>query len=478
MEKYPMFKFIKDNKILAISITVFLSIKLLQIFSYNGVFWDESVYIGIGKYIFSNGEIGLYEPIRPLALPLITGLLWKFGLDVIIASKIIMLLFSSGALIMVYKITKNIFDKRTANLSVLLLAFTPLFFSYSSTILTEIPSLFFALAALYFIMKNKFVLSGIFASLSFLTKFPNLILIAVLFFYMLIYRRRLSDYVKFGLSFLILIMPYFVANYFLTGSFFRPLLLASKHGANVAYAVKPALLSLFYYIIMPIKDNILFLFVFLGLFFYFKNGLYKDKNKNLLTIFTLIYFLYFTYIPNKQLRFFLLFIPMFPIFASYGIINSFNFIRKIKISYFRIISIAIISAFLLFSSLFIPYKDYKSLSEHKFDSGKAEYYDFFNSYDADAILTTDPVPAAYADKKFIPFYFFIYDENNATYVYEKEKDDADAAIFVPRSFACELFNDERCNAMVEDLRGKLDNGGELIYNLTYYSDEHLIYSLK
>ena len=32
--------------------------------------WDESVYVGIGKYFASGGAVGLYEPIRPPGLPL------------------------------------------------------------------------------------------------------------------------------------------------------------------------------------------------------------------------------------------------------------------------------------------------------------------------------------------------------------------------------------------------------------------------
>ena len=57
--------------------TLFLIFKLSLLFTYHDTRWDESVYMGMGKYIYSNGQIGLWEDIRPIVLPLILGLFWK-----------------------------------------------------------------------------------------------------------------------------------------------------------------------------------------------------------------------------------------------------------------------------------------------------------------------------------------------------------------------------------------------------------------
>ena len=38
------------------------------------ILWDEAVYIGIGKYIMTNGAFGIYESFRPIPLAIILGI--------------------------------------------------------------------------------------------------------------------------------------------------------------------------------------------------------------------------------------------------------------------------------------------------------------------------------------------------------------------------------------------------------------------
>ena len=146
---------------LLIIIALFFISNLIIIFFQKNVWWDAAVYVGMGKYIFSLGNAGLWEASRPIIWPLILGFFWKLNLDVILFGKIISLIFSVGVLLMTYLIAKVIFDKKIALLSTLLLAFTSTFFFFSKLMLSGIVSTFFILVAIYFFIKKRYFLFGI-----------------------------------------------------------------------------------------------------------------------------------------------------------------------------------------------------------------------------------------------------------------------------------------------------------------------------
>ena len=80
---------LKDHILLGLIILLFLYIYFLHLDTNADLWWDSSVYIGMGKYIYSSGELGLYEASRPLIWPLILGFFWKLGLDVIFFGKLL-----------------------------------------------------------------------------------------------------------------------------------------------------------------------------------------------------------------------------------------------------------------------------------------------------------------------------------------------------------------------------------------------------
>jgi len=85
---------VKTEKILIIIILIFAFLSSISLFNYRLIWWDEAVYIGIGKYLYSNGTIGLFEQIRPLLLPVLLGAFWYIGLDPLISGRIMILLVS------------------------------------------------------------------------------------------------------------------------------------------------------------------------------------------------------------------------------------------------------------------------------------------------------------------------------------------------------------------------------------------------
>ena len=221
--------FVKDHASVISLIALFVLIKIFFLLEFHEFFWDESVYIGIGKYIFSFGNIGIWESIRPPMLPIMLGAIWKSGIDVSAASEILIVLFSLGVLFLTYLISAEIFNRNVGFVSAFLLAFTPVFFKFSSLVMTGIPSAFFALLAIYLYLKNKSLfLVGLSACLSFLTRYPQGLIIfslAILIIVSHIKQFKLpckKDFTvlsikltNFASGILLLITPFAIFNYFM-----------------------------------------------------------------------------------------------------------------------------------------------------------------------------------------------------------------------------------------------------------------------
>src|SRR3989338_1546051 len=89
-------------------------VRVIYLFLNYPLWWDSHVYIGMGKYIFSGGQLGIWEVFRPILYPLLLGLFWKFGFNPIIFGKIMDLLLSLICIYLVYKIAKEVFNEKVA----------------------------------------------------------------------------------------------------------------------------------------------------------------------------------------------------------------------------------------------------------------------------------------------------------------------------------------------------------------------------
>ncbi|MGV8086296.1 MAG: ArnT family glycosyltransferase [Candidatus Woesearchaeota archaeon] len=177
---------IKNNPfIFALIILCVIFILLKLTFLDHATVWDESVYLGMGKYLYSQGELGLWEMIRPLGLPIVTGLFWKVGFDQLIASRIFALLISLGIIIFTFLIAKELFGKKSAILSAIILAFTPIFFYYSEYVLTDHISTLLLLISIYLFIREKFVLGSVFGGIAFLFKFTSILYFGVIILFIL-----------------------------------------------------------------------------------------------------------------------------------------------------------------------------------------------------------------------------------------------------------------------------------------------------
>jgi len=332
-----MNKRFKDNIGLILIIILFLFVFFLYLNPNADLWWDSSVYIGMGKYIYSFGEIGLYEDSRPLIWPLILGFFWKVGLDVILFGKLLVLLFGVGIIILTYLVAYDLFDKKIALLSSLLLAFSSTFFLFNSILFTGIASTFFSMLGIYLFIKGRYYLSGLLFGISFMTRFFQILVIipVYLFFIYLIYKKKIT-FKKFLISnlfFLTPIIPYLILNFILYNDPLQPFLLQAWMTKFTGWVYDQP--SNFYFLNL-VKDNILILFSILGMIFIFK----KEKlNKFIVPFVFLLTFISFNFAQHKELRLLLPILPFLYILTSYGIIKFTDLFRKYSNVIFLIILI-------------------------------------------------------------------------------------------------------------------------------------------
>ena len=120
-------------------------LRLLYLALNYPLWWDSHVYLSMGKFLFSNGKMGMWEPFRPLVHPLLLGAIWKSGLNTIIIGKVLDLIFSLASVFLVYRITEKIYSPRAAIIAGMAFATAPLFFQFSGLILSEPLAILFGL---------------------------------------------------------------------------------------------------------------------------------------------------------------------------------------------------------------------------------------------------------------------------------------------------------------------------------------------
>ncbi|MEK6891700.1 MAG: glycosyltransferase family 39 protein [Nanoarchaeota archaeon] len=402
---------LKDNLGIVIIITLFLILNF-AIINFNNPEWDSAVYVGMGKYLFSHGQAGLWEPIRPLTLPIILGFFWKIGLNSLIAGEIFILLISIGVIILTYILSNKLFDKNTAIAASILVSFSTLMLKTSHQILVEILAVFFLLLGFYFYLEKKNLVSGILFGLAFLTKFPAVLFLIAIFgvdsFYLFFYKDNFSKYFKkffyIGFGFILIISPYFLFNYFSYNDALFPLksaqyVIDNVVGCNVLYKQ-----PFYYYIPLIIKDNFLFLFSIIGITFAFFS---KNKiNKIQISFYAAAFLIYFSNLGCKTERYPILMLPFIAMISGYGIVKIFSRSNK------KYIKIALIIVFLISLSLVLNY----TLKNAHQKLNNAEFYSYISDKKINGeVLTTNPFITMHTDMKLNLIYYPLYNSSRIDY---------------------------------------------------------------
>ncbi|MBU0667200.1 MAG: glycosyltransferase family 39 protein [Nanoarchaeota archaeon] len=460
-------------------IVFFLLLNIFFLKRFYLVGWDESVYVGMSKYISSAGQEGLFESLRPPAYPMTLAFLRIVGFDSVMHFRILSLFFFAGVLFLTYKISSVLFNKKIGFFSIVILGFTPVFFQHSFQLLTGIPSTFFALLSIYLLLKKRFFSAGVMFALGVLFRYPQgLILFGIICFFVSLffssknYKQIFFQGLLFFAGLFLIIFTFIIINLFMYASTsdsivvaaFYPFLKASEHQANPVYALVSFWDNLLFYPKNILFSNFSYAFLLVGLFFLFKNKFFSSQ-KNILFFVPLFLFLYFSLIVNKQARFAIIFIPYLAIIAGLGFEKVFSFknSRIVKLCSLLLLFFILKNSFNLINSFWYP----QQFNEPPTDVLKVyNYFDGFNG----TVLSMIPMAAAYNDAKYVPFYF---DDVEALIIYEQNPD-AHAILFYNDFYPCEFFGPkciERKKLLLENIRNDfkmIDNVSALGYDYLFF----------
>ncbi|MBW2995253.1 glycosyltransferase family 39 protein [Candidatus Woesearchaeota archaeon] len=333
-------KFFKNHYLIMIVAAIFLFYRIKVMLNYHSVGFDASIYLGQAKFIYSFGSAGYFEPLRPLVLPIILGIGWILGFDIVVWGKIIELVIATSTLLLVYVIASKLQDKIAGVLSAALLATTPLFFLYSDKILTGIPSAFFALLSLYFLIKEKYRLTGLFAAISFMTRFPQGILLlayilvfTISFFQAKKKKKVCRNFLEFAVPYAIIVIIYLIFNaikYRSADTIIEAVFWPFVHGSTTIASSGLWLYSgsLFFYFLELYKQNIFLILCFVFIFYYIYEKRFKQTEFNFLLIAPVLFLAYFTYLEHKEIRFALIFLPYLSMMSSIVLSKIYDYVKN------------------------------------------------------------------------------------------------------------------------------------------------------
>lgn len=176
---------------------------------------------------------GLFYYIRPPFYSVLTGLVWLLTGDIEKAGYLVSIICGSLLLIPVYYLAKELFNKRVACISIILIIFYPYLIESSVDVLRDSTFNFLIVSGIYLFWKalksyrlKPYVMAGILFSLSYLTVLKGILYIPLAVFLHLltgirIHRLPIRKVIGFNLVFILVFLaiaiPYLATVYHYTG---------------------------------------------------------------------------------------------------------------------------------------------------------------------------------------------------------------------------------------------------------------------
>jgi len=450
------------------ALILFIALQILTIYHNNPLWWDEAVYIGMGKYIFSGGSIGFWEEIRPPLVPVFSGVLWKLGFDPLPAGRAMAMLFSAGTIVLTYLIGKRAFGEKVGIAAAVMLAFTKIFFYFSTLLLSDIISLFFAMAAIYAYISIKsekaMFITGILATMAFLARFPMAAVAAAIAVSILASEKagrkaafnlesafnKLCDFIS---GFLLFVIPYLIANEYLYGSFAKPFLSANKNITKI-YSWLYDLGYGFYFNELWVQSTFL-AFAAAGAIYFMTKKIWQDKEKLPVFAAALFLMLYFTLLNHKEARYMLAFLPYLFIIAAYGFFEILRMFEKAP--YKQIASIIAI----IFLSITVWNLVLEDVDRAKEIGNISEFEKTYSKMDfgKGPLFSSTRNIVAYSDLTITPIYYsLIFTQNN----YDAIHDETGYVIFNSCDFPCPE-GDIECPKTVKAFADDIKKNSKTLY---------------
>jgi len=330
--------------------------------------WDTLAYAGLAREmiqgLWSNNNFIITEGIiRPPLFPLVWSIFLRLGIPDTGTLIILELIPSLLSVLFIYLIAKELYNEKVGLIASFMAAVAWIHLFYSVRIMTDVPSLFLALASIYFFVKTYekielkyFALSIFLLSLSILTRYSyGLIGIAYIIFLGIIHRHKILAKKNFWIGGVIGITPilvFFGFNMVKYGGLFP---------AAGEYAASAAEKSVAWYTISDFIpyilqwDSFMILFgigalIIIGELILGYDSILKIKKlrSHVFVVLVLLVSLFFFVFVIKAAedRYLLMIFPSLFILSSVGLLFIYGFIRK----YSKVAAIVVLVGILLFGA--------------------------------------------------------------------------------------------------------------------------------
>jgi 4-amino-4-deoxy-L-arabinose transferase-like glycosyltransferase len=394
----------KRNYPLLIILALALIIRLIFAFGWHEVWWDSGVYIGMGKYLFSAGESGLWEHIRPPFVPIILGLFWKIGLDPVLFGRLFEIILMLGVVWLTYQLALHWWDEKVAIIASLIIALSPIFYYLSFHQYTEIPHAFFALLALWLFTKEKYYWAGFSVGLAYISKFTAGIFIVVLLAALAIYKKR-KEMLSTIVGFSTILAPFTLYSWIAYGGPFAVFFVAqnaidSVLGCNVL-RYKP---WWYYGWWLVFSETKLHFFGIIGIYALWK----RWKKEHMLYLLSLLLpAAYLIKIHCHDYRYLTLALPFAAMLTALGILWLYDLFKHKEKWAFAVLAV-ILGIWMLHTSIVYYYGN--ELQQP--DIVAERYLGYLEGKQfAGEIWTANPIVAAHTDHKLEKIYYPVYGTN-------------------------------------------------------------------
>lgn len=392
---------ISRNKEATIIITAFL---IAQLYLLKGIWtqplsWDPAIYSAMGQHLYTGGELGLWESYRPILLPVILGLFHVFNIPFFGYPQLLMTLISTTGLAGIYKFAKEDFNKETAIYATGITASSGIFIFNAGMIRAETLSMIFIMTSIYLLNKEKQTLSGIAASLAFLTRFPAAIVGLSNAITNIInttkekqFREMLSRNTKLTLGFSILTGLFFLHSHLNYSWVLEPIIRGIKVPAGNP---ETQLYGVYYLKELTLSQPLLALTP-IGALLAIRNNKYEISPY--LTGLIILYS-FQEYFPHKESRYSIIFLPIAAIYSAKTIQKIRTIIQpkidKLDKNKAKNILVILLTATLIFQTLQIqPQKNWST-------EGGKEFLDKTQKLPEDShIIGNHPNIAVYSQKQY------------------------------------------------------------------------------
>lgn len=323
------------------------------------------------SYLVHYPKLSLYYP--PL-LHVTTSFFFGFLEVSFFTARLVVLFFSIGTLLVMYKTIGKFFNKRLALLVTVLFSIMPMIYYNSITMMTDIPYMFFFMTAMFFYLtaldskrKTYFIPAAVFTALAFLTKWNAILILPIIFVYVLLEKRVLVRYFIMSAVLVLLIISPYLLIVWKAGLITLPYISSLQTSATAKQ--DPQFTSVqgwIYYLSVLSKQyfSIPLLIASLGALILY--SVKREKYWKLFSIWFLTYYIFFTILSNKEPRYMIPLVPTLMIPLSFFILSQKS---RLAISLSIIsVSILLVSAWQLISSTFYYNPDFVSVAKETLKS--------------------------------------------------------------------------------------------------------------